>query len=151
MELLELKQHVHEACLSLVKEKSDSLNQELNNFQSAANEETKSSAGDKYETGRAMMHLEKEKIATQLNQLQKQEKVLRQIKPGKFLDQADLGSLIRTDKGIFYLSISLGKIQLTEDVFCISPVAPLGQLLKGVTSGKQIPFGGRTYLVLDVC
>ncbi|WP_421892979.1 3-oxoacyl-ACP synthase [Marinoscillum sp.] len=150
MELHELKKKVHEVCMTLIQSRVDALNQELKGFQAAANEESKSSAGDKYETGRAMMHLEKEKVASQLNQVLKQQKVLRELHSERKSEEAELGSLLSTDQGLFYISISLGLIQTPEAVFGISPVAPLGTAFLGKKTGDVVSFNGKSYKINGV-
>lgn len=138
------KVQVHEACLNAVRKKKSALVQELKNFQDAANNETKSSAGDKYETGRAMMHLEKEKVAGQLDQVLKMEQVLSSIKPERTLEQAALGALVITNNGRFFLSVSLG---LIDGVICLSPVAPLGKAFLHSRAGDQVSFQGKSYQI----
>jgi len=150
MDLLSFKAKVHETCLQLVQGKIDQLKAGLKSFQDAANEETKSSAGDKYETGRAMMHLEKEKLATQLDQALKQQKVLGQLHADKLSQQVQLGSLVKTDSLHFYISVSLGAIKTNPSVMCISAVAPLGQVLLGKAAGDKVTFNGKNYKILEV-
>ncbi len=151
-ELMLLKRKVYDACSELVSERITSLQQSLKGFQDAANEETKSSAGDKYETGRAMMHLEKEKVAHALNEVLKQQKVLGQLIVSKAHDQAALGALIITDSGNFYLSASLGKLKVDDtDVFCLSPVAPLGNAFLGKKKGDHVTFKKMSYTIESIC
>ena len=149
-DMKELKQKLLSECLAIVGEKIAGLQASLKGFQDAANEETKSSAGDKYETGRAMMHLEKEKVAHALNEVLKQKKVLDQLDAQT--DQvAELGSVIKTNKGLFYLSVSLGKIKHEGvDVFCLSPVSPLGKMFLGTKKGEQVTFNKIAYLIEEV-
>jgi sortase (surface protein transpeptidase) len=60
-----LKTRLHSLCVSYVGQRIETAQRAIAIAQASANEETKSSAGDKYETGRAMAQLEIEKI--QLN------------------------------------------------------------------------------------
>lgn len=149
-DLEELKRLLYAACQSMLTTKIAGLQSNLRGFQDAANAETKSSAGDKYETGRAMMHLEKEKVAHALNEVLKQKKVMDQLSD-QVMAEAQLGALVRTDKGCFYLSVSLGKVTCHgQDVFCLSPVSPLGKMLLGATSGAQLTFNRMTYHIDEV-
>ncbi len=111
--------------------------------QEAANNETKSSAGDKYETGRAMAHLEKERLATQIETQAKLKKVLDQIDSAKTAETIGLGSLVQLGDAWYYLSVALGKVKLEDkEIFCISPVAPIGKLLQGKKIGDKVSFQG---------
>lgn len=150
-DLIQLKKAVHLECQQIISEKISSLQSTLKGYQDAANQETKSSAGDKYETGRAMMHLEKEKIAGQLDQALKQQRVISQLNPEKYQQEVQLGSVLESNRGIFYISVSLGLIQIGKDkVMCISPVAPLGKMFLGAKAGNKIQFNNMTYEVAEV-
>ncbi|MFT4834508.1 MAG: transcription elongation GreA/GreB family factor [Marinoscillum sp.] len=150
LDLLELKSGAHSTALSLIITKIDQLRQELDNCQAAANNESKSSAGDKYETGRAMMHLEQGKLTSMLNQVLKQERVLREINPNISKSKVELGSLFKTQETIFYISVSLGLIDIEPKVLCISPVSPLGQAMEGKTQGDEVTFNGKKYVIEEV-
>lgn len=116
----------------------------LKNAQEAANQETKSSAGDKYETGRAMMHLEKEKLAGQMSEVLKMKKALDLINADKTYDKVELGALVATAQAQYYISASVGKIEVNgQTIFAISPAAPIGQQLLGKTVGDSIQFAGK--------
>ena len=115
-----------------------------------ANQETKSSAGDKYETGRAMMHLEKEKLASQRAEALRQKKVLDQINLSPSPAVA-LGSLVQTNRGWFFVAVGLGKMSLEqEECFAISPAAPIGQALMGKVAGEACTFNGASLIIIDI-
>src|SRR4051812_46127733 len=95
------KHSVHSACINSVQQKINLVQQSIQEAQRSANEETKSSAGDKYETGRAMAQLEIEKLTTQLTVLQRQMQELNRIGPTPPGSQITSGSLVHTDAGIF--------------------------------------------------
>lgn len=119
--------------------------------QQAANAEEKSTAGDKYETGRAMAHLEKEKAATQLVEANKLKEVLHKINPEVVTAQAALGSVIITDKGNYYLAISAGKLQVERTEFiALSAASPLGAQLINRTAGDKVTFQGKTMSIISV-
>ncbi|MDW7693472.1 3-oxoacyl-ACP synthase [Flammeovirgaceae bacterium SG7u.111] len=152
MELtIELKKQAHAACLEMVNERVDTAKSAMDAAQAAANEDTKSSAGDKYETGRAMMMLEKEKNAAQLEEAAKLKKVLIQLNPEKICTQISPGSLFQTTTGFFYLAVGLGKIE-TESLsfFAISPASPIAQQLRGLKVGESTSFNGNTFKIIQV-
>ncbi len=137
------KEKLYKHCLKLIIEKIAGLEQSMKAFQEAANEDSKSSMGDKYETNRAMMHLEKEKAATQLGQLQKMRQLLDSIKIDKKTGQAAIGSLVTTEKGRYFLSIGLGPIDFEgEQYFVISAASPIGQAMVGKKVGEFVEFRG---------
>jgi transcription elongation GreA/GreB family factor len=139
-----IKKELLALCKDKVQQKIKLLQQSMNEIQAAANEETKSSAGDKYETGRAMMHLEKEKFARQLAEQIKLLETLNQIDPEKSMHQGGLGALIHAAGVSYFLSASLGKIVLEDKTyFALSVAAPLGQHFLGKKAADQIQFRGK--------
>jgi transcription elongation GreA/GreB family factor len=115
-------------------------------------EETKSSAGDKYETGRAMIHLEMEKLSTQREEFLKSKATLDKLDFQKSSDVIQPGSVVLTDDQRFYLAVSLGQISVDGNTyFCISPAAPIGQALLGKRKGDTISFRNQRFKILDVC
>ncbi len=144
-----IKEKLFNHCQQQVYDKIAVLEQSIRDYQDAANEDSKSSMGDKYETNRAMMHLEKEKAATQLGQLQKMRQLLDTIKIDKKTDQAAIGSLVTTEKGRYFLSIGLGPIEFEDQqYFVISAASPIGQAMVGKKAGEFVEFrGGRDMIV----
>ena len=138
-----IKEKLYSHCQQLVNEKIAVLEQSMKDYQEAANEDSKSSMGDKYETNRAMMHLEKEKAATQLNQMQKMHQLLDSLKIEKKTEQAAIGSLVTTEKGKYFLSIGLGPIEYEgEQYFVISAASPIGQAMVDKKVGEIVEFRG---------
>ncbi|MFT6970804.1 MAG: transcription elongation GreA/GreB family factor [Roseivirga sp.] len=141
---MELKAELLEYCANAIKARRQIISEAFLNAQSAANEETKSSAGDKYETGRAMMHLEKEKLATQMAEVSKMEMALSQIDPAKHSQTIAIGSLVSSINGNYFLAVSLGQIELSNGkYFAISPASPIGRAMLGKKQNDFYEFGGK--------
>ncbi|XOV93073.1 MAG: GreA/GreB family elongation factor [Bacteroidota bacterium] len=146
-----LKEKLLHHCLGLINGKIEVLQHAIREFQDAANEDSKSSMGDKYETNRAMMHLEKEKAASQLNQLLKMKQVLDNIKIGKKGSRVEIGSVIETEKGKYFISIGLGPLEFEgEKYFVISAASPIGQEMMGKQTGNTFSFGGVNQRILTI-
>ena len=145
------KKVVHAKCWEIASQKVIKLSDHIQEVQDAANNETKSSAGDKHETGRAMAQLETEKLTKQLVQAIKIEQTLAQINPNQEHQQVGLGSLITTNNGTFYLSVSLGKLVLNNvTYFIISPASPIGKLLFGLKPNDSFSFNHKSYHIITV-
>ena len=136
----------------MLNDRADQIHNEMRLIQSSANEDTKSSMGDKYETSRAMAMIEKENLAGQLKVVQDQIRVLKEINNLLASDTIQLGSLIHMDDGSqFYISVSLGKIQLNDSTyFLISPVSPLGKALINQKRGSEITVVGRKLTIEEI-
>lgn len=120
-------------------------------MQVVANEETKSSAGDKYETGRAMMELEKRKYAQQLSNALQLKKTMDQITPEKKQERVNLGSLVKTSNGTFYIAASLGQTTIDGiSCFIISTASPIGKACMALKAGDSFTFNGGEYRIEEV-
>ena len=112
----------------------------------SSTEDTKSSAGDKYETGRAMMQLDIDRQTLQLGEAQKLKTFLERMDPDNSSDTVQNGSLAFTNQGIFYLAISLGQVELDKQkYFVISPSSPIGEQLMKQKVGGKFTFNGKEY------
>ncbi|MCB9360962.1 MAG: 3-oxoacyl-ACP synthase [Flavobacteriales bacterium] len=146
-----MKDKLHQQCLGIAESRITSLKEILQETQDAANNETKSSAGDKHETGRAMAQLETEKLTTQLTEALKLKQALYQIKTTSSTNQITIGSVVFTNKGNFYIAASIGKIELEiESFFAISPASPIGKLLLTKKEKDSFSFNGNKYVILSV-
>lgn len=149
MSLTEERDSLLAECRRIVDERIAKAQAELKSFSEQSGEETKSSAGDKYETARAMLHLEKEKTAAQLSESIKLKKVLDQI--GHGLVSSGLGKLLITNEGKFFISVSLGMVSSNgEKYFVLSPVAPLGKIFAQAEQRQVVEFNGKKYEILEV-
>jgi len=141
---IETKKMLFNFCQHYVNKHIAMITEAMNAAQAAANEETKGSAGDKHETGRAMMHLEKEKNVRQLSGHFKLKKVLAQINPEETQNQVRLGCLVLTDNGTYFLSIPIGRVEIEKKIyFIISPVSPIGKILMNATVNSELNFNGK--------
>ena len=124
---------------------------DLLSLREALGSETKSSAGDKHETGRAMAQLETENNSKHLIQAQKLKIALGQINPGVSSNQAEPGALVVTDNGNFFIAISAGKIDVQGNtIHLISLASPLGQILSGKRANESFRINGKTYKIHQI-
>jgi transcription elongation GreA/GreB family factor len=104
-------------------------------------EETRSTMGDKYETGRAMVEMEMNKLHEQLDQLIKQKKALSNLKGDSVLDHVDFGSLVETNLGRYFVAVGLGMLTVeNEKIYCISLASPVGQAIRDKKAGEKVNF-----------
>jgi transcription elongation GreA/GreB family factor len=111
--------------------------------QESSSSETKSSAGDKYETGREMANAERDRNAAHMQQAQQLQAELARINPEQPCDTVRPGALVSTSLGRFYISISAGKLD-GQEVFAVSAAAPVAVALKGLRAGEKAAFNGKT-------
>lgn len=132
-------------------ERSARLKKQGDELQESLGSETKSSAGDKHETGRAMVQLEQEKLGQQLQELETTRSVLNKINIDAPPNKVRLGSLVKTSMASYFVAISAGAFKYGDGVvYCISASAPIAKLLIGKEKGDNFVFNGTPQTILDV-
>jgi len=147
-----IKEKLHLACEEHILQKIEVAQREMNSAQEAANNESKSTAGDKHDTARAMMHIQKEQNARLLADANQLQIGLAKINPQISLDSAVLGSLVQTNHETFYISVGLGKITVEGTVYyALSVQSPLSKAMAGLKSGNTFQVNGREYRIESIC
>jgi hypothetical protein len=145
------KQKLIQTCSDYLKDKINSLNAIINEVSESSNAESKSSAGDKHETSKAMMQLEIEKLGTQLKDAELQLTEFEKINFSKNFHTIEQGSLVETNKGYFLIAGSIGKITVDDkSVFVISSKSPLALKLMGSKEKDTVIFNNVSYLINSV-
>jgi len=142
---MNLKIQLYNACKLYIDKKAATIEKTISSNQNALQSETKSSAGDKHETGRAMLQLEMEKAGQQLTVVNQMQETLAKVNVESTSNLAHLGSIIYTNKATYFLSISAGQIMVNnETYFAISVSSPIGRLLLGKQVKDTILFNGKS-------
>ncbi|MBC7696372.1 MAG: 3-oxoacyl-ACP synthase [Burkholderiales bacterium] len=145
------KQELIKVCHDYFKNKINSLTLIISEVTESSNSESKSSAGDKHETAKAMMQLEREKLGTQLKEAEEQLSEFERINFNKLFQKVEQGSVVETDKGSFFIGGSIGKIKVGDELlFVISGKSPLARALEGKTVKDVIDFNGITYKIKKI-
>ncbi|HSJ69668.1 MAG TPA: hypothetical protein VK921_18445 [Anditalea sp.] len=148
----EFKDIVQRELMHVLEVRIQDLKSSIDDLKEAGESETKSSAGDKYETGREMIKQEREKYQQVLQDYEKQLEIVKNFKAGKTFEKAAPGSLVVTDKMTFYISVAYGKFKADNvEIFAISPSAPVAQLLLEKSSGDSYSINGQKVLIKSVC
>jgi transcription elongation GreA/GreB family factor len=123
----------------------------MDDAQEAANDEQRSSAGDKYETSRAMMQIERDKAAAQLSEALRLRNTFSQILPENNSQKIVLGSLVTTKTKKIFICIGIGKLNLEgEDILVVAPTSPLGAVLMGLARNDKFNFNGELIQILNI-
>ena len=140
-----VKEQLLQVCKGYVEERMAMANEAIKFARESSQTETKSSAGDKYETGRAMAQLEIENNSRHLADAKRLLQTLQLIDCSKTSKSAQLGSVVYTTQAIYFLAISMGQIHLAGKPFLIiSPASPIGQAMLGKRAGDEFLFAGKT-------
>ncbi|WP_115460715.1 3-oxoacyl-ACP synthase [Winogradskyella aurantiaca] len=148
---MSIKKQLLEQCGDLVGMRLRLLQNSILDIENSLNSETKSSAGDKHETGRAMIQLEREKLGNQLRIVEEQRNILKRIRIDKTNHTVALGSIVTTNKANYFISISAGKISADGiSYYAISLNTPIGQLLFSKRVGETVIFRDETQEIIKI-
>ena len=116
----------------------------------ASNNDTKSSMGDKYETSREMLQQEINHLQIQLNEHLKSQQILKNINPNPH-KIVTLGSLVETEKGMFFIAISLGELSFNQEkIFVISAESPLAKAMNGKKTGESFVVNNLSQIIKNI-
>mgnify|MGYP003667724235 FL=1 len=146
-----VKQQLYGFCKSFIENRLVRINSSIDSLQEALTSETKSSAGDKHETGRAMIQLEREKLGNQLAEAQLLQELFKKITLQSSSSQVGLGSLVLTDQQNYYMGISAGELKIDGvSYFAIAPNTPIGKLLLGKVVDDVVVFNSRKIIIQQI-
>ena len=135
----DIKTLLYQHCENYVQELIHRAQQGIQTAQKSANTEQKSSAGDKFETHRAMMHLQMESFINRLHIAQDLEVEINRITLQKVYQKVELGALVHTDQGWFFIAVSAPAYHVEQEKYvCVSTQAPFYQAMQGCTVGDWV-------------
>ncbi|MGE5944767.1 MAG: 3-oxoacyl-ACP synthase, partial [Flavobacteriales bacterium] len=119
---LKLKETLYKYCSNFIETRFQTIQNTINEIQESLTSETKSSAGDKHETGRAMLQLEREKAGNQLADIQNLKASFSKIDISKTSEMIGLGNIVITSQNNYFIAISAGEFTVeNEKYYAISP------------------------------
>jgi len=146
-----IKENLYSFCVAFIDNRLLTVKTTMDEIQDSLLSETKSSAGDKHETGRAMLQLEREKVGQQLAEIQKVNQLLSKINRSKTSKIINLGSVVFTSNINYYIAISAGELIIDEGKFyAISVSTPIARLLLGKTINNEIQFRDQHFKIIKV-
>lgn len=145
------KRELYIICKNSIDQTINANNKSLKQLSDAIASESKSTAGDKHETGRAMINLEQENISKQIDNTLEQKTILDSIDIETEFTSVRLGSLVITDKINFFFSIAKGKVNLNgEDFYIVSLSSPIGRKFTKAKKNEVIEFNGSKYTIKEI-
>ncbi|MDF2156908.1 hypothetical protein [Algoriphagus sp. CAU 1675] len=141
----EFKERVYQSAIALLKDKIRLLQEERKAISEGILEDSKSSAGDKYETGREMMTQDLNHVESQLKQINLDLEELYRLQSIKDSTGAIReGCLVKLGTDWFLISVSIGQLEVDgEKVFLLSKSSPLGQSLLGKQENDSVQLRGK--------
>jgi len=137
------KEAVYDGCFKAIKSRITNAEHALQQAREASQDDTKSSAGDKYETTREMMQQDIDRNNAQLYEAKKIQFQLEQCKNAEINGQIKPGAIVQTSKALLYVAVSIGQLEIDQHIiFAVSPASPIGQILIGRSCGDNFVFNG---------
>lgn len=144
------KQKLMDECKNIVLEKLQNIQNAIDSYKTDLNSETKSSAGDKHETGRAMLQLEMEKLGEQYQNVLTQKQVLNKIDVSNS-QLARIGSVVVVNNNHYFLATSIGQVKLEDKIIMVVSInSPIGRLLLGKKKKDSFIFNGKEVQISDI-
>ena len=133
------------------KQKIKSLELLINSTTDSRDTANKSSAGDKHETSRAKIQTEIDNYSRQLDLALNNLHIIEKVNSSKNNNLATQGSLITTNKGVFFIAIGIGKLQIrSNNYFIISLLSPIGSVMRGLSKNEKFTFRGIKYSIKNI-
>jgi hypothetical protein len=146
-----LKEQLYQQCCDYLSKKEAEIKKLIAETRESSANETKSSAGDKYETTREVLQQEIDLNLSRLNELNKLKTVLGYILPTQTGSTISPGSVVYTNNGNFYISISAGKIKADGTSFyAISSASPIASKMLGQKAGYSFDINNKRFEVKAV-
>jgi transcription elongation GreA/GreB family factor len=146
-----LKEKILENLREIISGRIQNAKTAMDSAQEAANSEGKSSAGDKYETSRAMGQIDRDMYARQMMNAVKEMEILQKIDAAKKSNLVGLGSLVNSSNGYYFVAISIGNMDVSgKYIGVISQNTPVGQALMGKKAGDYFSFLGQSHQIISV-
>ncbi|MBX2907180.1 MAG: hypothetical protein KF744_14135 [Taibaiella sp.] len=142
------KEQLHQLCTDYIATREAEIKSAIADAQEAAANETKSSAGDKYETAREMMTQDINMNQARLAELYKLKAELTLVPTTGVNSHVQIGSVVHTTNGNYYISISIGKMVADGKTFyAISTSSPIGAKMLGLQAGDSFEQGGKKIVI----
>jgi transcription elongation GreA/GreB family factor len=146
-----MKKQIFKKLNEMLNQRIDAAKKAIEEVIEARDEETKSTIGDKYETGRVMVEMEMDKLKEQLEQSLTLKKNLSYVKVDSLSQLVEYGSIVKTNLGTYFIAVGLGVVEVEQQkIFCISLASPIGQAIRDKKVGEKVNFQNRVIEILKV-
>jgi len=133
------------------KQLKSSIQEEIKTLNLEIASETKSSAGDKFETSRELMNQSLNQLQSNLNSILEKINAIEQIKKVSLSDRIGFGSLVFTETKTFLFGIAHGSFNFQDNtIYLLSLNSPLAKAFVGKRVNDIIGFHSAKYLIKKI-
>ncbi len=145
-----IKKELFEKCVAHQQQMVSNAKEAMLHAQESANEEP-GSMGDKFESFREQLHLDRDMFAKQLKEAMSGFAILKQLHVEKTYDQVQAGCVVVTQNQTYFIAISIGALKVKgQQVFVISTQSPLYLVMAGKKKNETFVFRDQTNTIIDV-
>lgn len=150
-EKIALKIKFKEIASEILQKRIDTSFTAMKEAQMSANEEGKSSVGDKYETSRAMAQIDRDIHARQLENAKRDLNFIHQVDVTMFYNQVEIGAFVDSGNGKYFFLTGLGLVEIgIEKIIFLSINSPIGRNFLGKKKGDKVNFNGMEILIKEL-
>jgi hypothetical protein len=140
-EKLAFKHLLKNECIKQINQRINNAKSAIKLAQEAANSNDKSTAGDKFETSRAMGQIDTEMNSKQLQEAEQELLFLEKMDVNNLKDCIALGSVFEMSDLLFFIAIGLGPIKIdSKKVMVVSSKSPFYENIKNKKTGELFEF-----------
>lgn len=148
---IQFKIILKKACENLLNQRIKTAELAMEQAQETANNQEKSSAGDKYETSRALGQIDRDMNARQLEEAIRELRKLEGIETRTIQKEINVGSVFELENTVFYIAVGIGTVSVKEQtVIVISPKSPFFTEVRSKKAGDEINFQNRLQKIKSV-
>ncbi|MDX2188538.1 MAG: hypothetical protein SFY32_01630 [Bacteroidota bacterium] len=147
-----LKLELVDYILMQIQIKIENAKAELLLLSASMNEETKSSAGDKYETSREMIQQSIQMAENQINSAVSQIQIIKSISWNSNHVKPENGALIKTNTCYFLIGGFIGPfIYKGKEIYAIASNSPIFSTIQNKKVGDLFKFKNSDVQILEIC
>lgn len=151
MTVLEIKEALLAECQEKVSNRYQKIKQTIADLNEALEEASNRGGDDGFDNSRAMIQIDIENATKQLGEVNILRDVLQKIDIKSSTPYARLGSLVRTNQAIYFLSLSIGIVLIDrENYLCVALHSPIGEMLLGKQAGEKFMFNQVEQEILEI-
>jgi hypothetical protein len=144
-----LKQKLIEKCLHILNERAENAKKAMEELQQSANEY--GLPKDRYDSFRAQVLRKRDLFAEQYQKTIDEMELIKKINPDKKSEKVEFGSVVITNKQKLFVSVSLGKIELENEVYyAISAQVPIYKAIQNKKAGGKFEFNGNKFEIVKL-
>lgn len=151
MDTISLKKELLQYCQGQVEKRYSKIKQNIADIDGSLIEEAQHCKGDSLDNIRGMLQIDRENAGKQLMEIEKLMELLKKIDVRSSSDYVRLGSLVHTDKAIYFISLSIGPVSIGgKEYLCVALNSPVGAQLIGKKKGEKFVLNNSEYLIESV-